>query len=116
MGLTLIEKILLNHSSERRLADFVYAKVDFAFANDITGPLAVGQFYKTGRDKISHPDKISFICDHFTPAKDAKAANNVVLLRDFSRRFKIKNFFVIGITLQFRSINFQIIFAFRIWY
>lgn len=96
MGLTLVEKILLEHSSKKRLQDFVYAKVDFAFANDITGPLAVREFYRIKRKKIFNPNKIAFVCDHFTPARDIKSANNVSLLRKFSSKFKIKHFFDIN--------------------
>ena len=44
MGLTLIEKILRKHSLSKQLEDFIYAKVDFCFGNDITAPLAVKEF------------------------------------------------------------------------
>jgi 3-isopropylmalate/(R)-2-methylmalate dehydratase large subunit len=96
MGLTLIEKILLQHSSSKKLDDFVYAKVDFCFGNDITAPLAVKEFVKAGFNSIFNNKKIGFVCDHFTPARDAKAANNVKLLKDFSAQYKIKNFFDIN--------------------
>jgi len=96
MGLTLIEKILLKHSPDKKLEDFVYAKVDFAFANDITGPLAVKEFRRTGNVKVFNSNRIAFVCDHFTPARDYKAANNVTLLRDFSKETGIRNFFDIN--------------------
>lgn len=92
----MVEKILVKHSSKKKLEDFVYAKVDFAFANDITGPLAVKQFYKIGRNKVFNPRRIAFVCDHFTPARDFKSANNVSFLREFSAKFRIKNFFDIN--------------------
>ena len=87
MGLTLIEKILLKHSSAKKLDDFVYADVDFCFANDITGPLSVREFQKAGFTSVFDTEKIGFICDHFTPAKDLKAANNVALLKEFSKKY-----------------------------
>jgi len=93
MGLTLAEKILLNHTDDKKLADFIYPKVDFCFGNDITAPLAVKEFRKAGFTRVAYPDRVGFICDHFTPARDAKAANNVVLLRDFAKEYKIKNFY-----------------------
>ncbi len=96
MGLTLAEKIFLRHSSKKRLEDFIYARVDFAFANDVTGPLTVKQFYKITDKKVFNPKKIAFVCDHFTPAKDLSSANNVALLREFSLKFKIPNFFDIN--------------------
>ncbi|MDD4183763.1 MAG: 3-isopropylmalate dehydratase large subunit, partial [Candidatus Omnitrophica bacterium] len=96
MGLTLIEKILLKASGKKELADFVYAKVNFAFGNDITAPLAVKEFVKAGFDSVFDTQKIGFICDHFLPARDLKAANNARLLKDFSQKYKIKNFFDIN--------------------
>jgi 3-isopropylmalate/(R)-2-methylmalate dehydratase large subunit len=93
MGLSIIEKILLKHSGKRRLEDFVYAKVDLAFSNDITGPLAVKEFCKTKKKKVFNSRKVAFICDHFTPARDLTSANNVAGLREFSKTAGVKNFF-----------------------
>lgn len=93
MGLTVIEKILIKHIEGKKLDDFIYANVDFCFGNDITAPLAVKEFEKAGFSTVFNTNKIGFICDHFLPAKDYKSANNVKLLREFSRRFNIKNFF-----------------------
>ena len=96
MALTLIEKILLRASPGRKLADFVYARVNFCFGNDITAPLAVKQFAGAGFRSVFNPNRIAFVCDHFVPARDLKAANNVKLLRDFARKFKLRNFFDIN--------------------
>ncbi|MCD6584072.1 MAG: 3-isopropylmalate dehydratase large subunit [Candidatus Omnitrophica bacterium] len=96
MGLTLIEKILLRHSSKKTLEDFLYVKVDFCFGNDVTAPLAVKIFTHAGFNSVFNPKKIGFVCDHFLPARDLKAANNVQLLKNFSKRYKIKNFFDIN--------------------
>ncbi len=93
MGLTLIEKILLKHSQSERLEDFIYAKLDFCFGNDITAPLAIKQFNQAKLKKVFDTAKIGLICDHFTPARDLKAANNVKLLREFAQKFKIKHFY-----------------------
>lgn len=93
MGLTLIEKILRKHSLSKRLEDFIYAKVDFCFGNDITAPLAVKEFRQAGFKKVFNKSKIGFICDHFTPARDLKAANNVKILKEFAKAFKIKHFY-----------------------
>ena len=93
MGLTLIEKILRKHSLSKRLEDFIYAKVDFCFGNDITAPLAVKEFRQAGFRKVFDKSKIGFICDHFTPARDLKAANNVKVLKEFAKAFKIKHFY-----------------------
>ncbi|UCD15968.1 MAG: 3-isopropylmalate dehydratase large subunit [Candidatus Omnitrophota bacterium] len=93
MGLTLIEKILKKHSQSGKLEDFIYAKVDFCFGNDITAPLAVKEFLKAGFKKVFDGKRIGFICDHFVPARDLKAANNVKLLKEFAAKFNIKHFY-----------------------
>ncbi len=93
MGLTLLEKILLKATPKKHLEDFIYAKVDFCFGNDVTAPLAVKEFLKAGFSSVFSQSKIAFVCDHFVPARDAQSANNVKLLKDFALRFKIKNFF-----------------------
>ncbi|MEI8349734.1 MAG: 3-isopropylmalate dehydratase large subunit [Candidatus Omnitrophota bacterium] len=96
MGLTIVEKILLRASMQKSLGDFVYTKVDFCFGNDITAPLAVKEFCKVGFDSVFDTKKIGFICDHFLPARDLKAANNVKVLQSFARQYRIKNFFDIN--------------------
>ncbi|MFH1503788.1 MAG: 3-isopropylmalate dehydratase large subunit [Candidatus Omnitrophota bacterium] len=93
MGLTLAKKILLKHSESKKLEDFIYAKLDFCFGNDITAPLAVKEFNKAGFKTVFNTKKIGFVCDHFTPARDLKAANNVKLLKEFAAKFKIKHFY-----------------------
>ncbi len=96
MGISLIEKILIRHSSKKKLEDFAYAKVDFAFSNDITGPLAIKEFENNGFGEVFNPNKIAFVCDHFTPARDLKTANNVKYIKQFCKKHKIKNFFDIN--------------------
>lgn len=93
MGLTLIEKILFKHSTAKKLENFIYARVDFCFGNDITAPLAVREFIQAKFKSVFNPKKIGFICDHFVPARDFKAANNVKLLKKFAQEFKIKHFY-----------------------
>ncbi|MGC9063709.1 MAG: 3-isopropylmalate dehydratase large subunit, partial [bacterium] len=50
MGMTLTEKIIAAHTDKDEVhsGDFVIAKVDFSFANDITGPIAIEEFEKIG--------------------------------------------------------------------
>ncbi|MCF7869525.1 MAG: 3-isopropylmalate dehydratase large subunit [Candidatus Omnitrophica bacterium] len=93
MGLTLIEKILKKKSINKRLDNFIYAKIDFCFGNDITAPLAAKIFEKAKFNSVYNPRKVGFFCDHFVPARDQKAANNVKKLKEFAKKFKIKNFY-----------------------
>ena len=96
MGLALVEKILLKASGKKELGEFIYPRVDFCFGNDITAPLAVKEFVKAGFVAVFDRKKIGFVCDHFVPARDLKAANNAKLLKDFSQKYKIENFFDIN--------------------
>lgn len=96
MGLTLIEKILKEKAIGRKLDDFIYAKVDFCFGNDITAPLAVAEFEKAKFSSVFNRNKIGFFCDHFVPARDLKAANNVKKLKKFAQKLKIKHFYDIN--------------------
>jgi 3-isopropylmalate/(R)-2-methylmalate dehydratase large subunit len=96
MRLNLIEKILLRYSLSKKLEDFIYVKIDFCFGNDITAPLAVKEFLKAKFKSVFNSNKIGLICDHFLPARDFKSANNVKLLREFSKNYKIRNFFDIN--------------------
>lgn len=93
MGLTLIEKIFINHIPNKKLDNFIYTKVDFCFGNDVTFPLAIKEFKRANLNKVFDKNRIGLICDHFVPAKDRKSANNVKLMREFAQEFKVKNFF-----------------------
>tara|TARA_B100000315_G_scaffold252144_1_gene288275 strand:+ start:463 stop:1725 length:1263 start_codon:yes stop_codon:yes gene_type:complete len=93
MGLTIIEKILQKHSTSKRLEDFIYANLDFCFGNDITAPLAVKEFEQARFRSVFNTKKIGLICDHFAPARDLKAANNVKKLKEFAKEYSIKHFY-----------------------
>lgn len=96
--MNIIEKILAKNSGKKEVYpdDFVWARIDFGIANDITGPLAIREFEKNGFKKVKYPNRVGFIPDHFTPAKDIKSAYQVDILREFSKKHKIKYFFEIG--------------------
>ena len=49
-----------------------------------------------GMDRVFDPSKIKAVIDHVTPAKDSKTAEQGKILRDWSRRHGIKDFFDIG--------------------
>ncbi|MDD5771300.1 MAG: 3-isopropylmalate dehydratase large subunit, partial [Candidatus Omnitrophica bacterium] len=87
MGYTIAEKILLKHSGRKSIkpGEFIEAKVDIALANDITAPLAISEFKKSGFKKVFSKDKIVLVPDHFAPAKDLKSANQCKVLADFAR-------------------------------
>ncbi|PIV19630.1 MAG: 3-isopropylmalate dehydratase large subunit [Elusimicrobia bacterium CG03_land_8_20_14_0_80_50_18] len=88
---------ILSHASGRKsvsAGEYIEARCDTVLMNDVTGPLAVKEFLKRGK-KIKNPGSVVIVCDHFTPNKDIKSAENVKFLRDFARKQKIR-FFEIG--------------------
>ncbi|MEG1991540.1 MAG: 3-isopropylmalate dehydratase large subunit, partial [Christensenella sp.] len=69
--------------------------VDMVLANDITAPVGIREFDKTGR-KVFDKNKIALVLDHFTPNKDIKAAEQCKLVREFAIKHHITNFFDVG--------------------
>ncbi len=98
VGKTIVEKILSAHTttSNFKIGDILKARVDFAFANDITGPLAIKYFQETGARGVFDKRRIGLIPDHFTPNKDIKSAEQCKLLREFAREEGIENYFEVG--------------------
>ena len=98
MGYTLAEKILLAHCGQKTIkpGEFIQANVDVALANDITAPLAIAEFKKSGFKQVFNKNKIVLVPDHFAPAKDLKSANQCKILADFAKEQKIKNYFEVG--------------------
>lgn len=97
MGMTMTQKILAEHAG----LDNVYAGqlvsvvVDLCLANDITAPVAMREFNRTGRE-IFDNEKVVLVLDHFTPNKDIKAAEQAKLVREFARKHNIVNFYDVG--------------------
>ena len=98
MGYTVTEKILLAHTDKRSISpgDLIECKVDLCLGNDITAPIAISEFEKTGVDEVFDNKKIALVPDHFSPAKDIKSAEQLKILRDFARKYSIKYYYEIG--------------------
>jgi len=98
MGYTISEKILLAHTDKTDIkpGDFIEAKIDLALGNDITAPMAIEEFKKSGFKGVFDKNKIVLVPDHFAPAKDLRSANQCKILADFAKEQKIKNYFEVG--------------------
>ncbi len=98
MGMTITEKILAAHASKNEVhpGELITCKVDIALANDITAPIAIKEFERIGAKDVWDKNKIALVPDHFTPAKDIKAAEQVKMMRKFARKYKIKHFWEEG--------------------
>jgi len=98
MGMTITEKILAKHAGKDKVSagELINCKVDIVLGNDITTPPAIKEFEKIGVNKVFNKDRIILVPDHFTPAKDLKSANQVKMMKEFSKKYGIVNFYEIG--------------------
>ena len=98
MGMTMTQKILAAHAglASVKAGDLVEAKLDLVLGNDITTPVAITVFDKTGFTKIFDKDKIAIVLDHYTPCKDIKSAELCFQAREFARRFSITHLYDVG--------------------
>ncbi len=96
--MTITEKIFAQHAGleEVKAGDLITAKVDITLANDITGPVAIKEFEKIGIDRVFDNTRVVFVPDHFVPNKDIKSAQQVKLVREFSKKHKLTHFFEVG--------------------
>ena len=103
MILTMTQKILakkLGMSYEDAVASLsagtlTLVEVDTALSNDVTAPVAIDVFNKSG-GKLYDADKVTFVLDHFTPNRDIKSAEQCKCVRAFARKEGVKNFFDVG--------------------
>jgi 3-isopropylmalate/(R)-2-methylmalate dehydratase large subunit len=98
MGLTITEKILAAHANRKRVepGEFIEARVDIALGNDITAPLAIEEFRKSGAKKVFDRKKVVLVSDHFTPNKDVPSARQAKVLRNFAQEQNLKYYFDVG--------------------
>jgi 3-isopropylmalate/(R)-2-methylmalate dehydratase large subunit len=96
MGKTIAEKIFDAHRVDNPVDDIHVIRVDAVFCHEITTPLAIHDLVKRGKDRVFDPDKIKVVIDHVSPAKDSKTAMQGKILREWSRRHNIRDFFDIG--------------------
>jgi 3-isopropylmalate/(R)-2-methylmalate dehydratase large subunit len=87
MGQTMVEKIISRKLGRTvRAGDYVIVEIDKMFVHEGSGPLAIRQADKFGRDRIVHPERILIFRDHASPAFSRELANDQRLLQDFAHR------------------------------
>lgn len=87
MGKTLAEKILSENSgSDAHAGDIIIARVDLAFLQDGTGPLALRQFEESGLEQVANPERVVLFLDHAAPSPSPELANDHITLRQFARK------------------------------
>jgi 3-isopropylmalate/(R)-2-methylmalate dehydratase large subunit len=80
------EKILAKGAGRDSVSpgEIIEVAVDLVMTNDITAPLSIAEFKKTGLDRVFDPSKVVFVPDHFVPAKDIKSAEQAKIMREFA--------------------------------
>lgn len=96
--MTITEKIFAVHSGRKEVSagELVNAKVDLILANDITAPIAIQEFKKTGAKEVFDKTRVALIPDHFAPQKDIRAAEQCKTLREFSKDQRLELYFEVG--------------------
>jgi len=98
MAMTMSQKILAKKAGLPSVSagQLIMAKLDMVLGNDITSPVAIGEFEKAGFGGVFNKEKISLVMDHFTPNKDIKAAEQCKRCREFAGKYDIVNFYDTG--------------------
>jgi 3-isopropylmalate/(R)-2-methylmalate dehydratase large subunit len=98
MGMTMTQKILADHAGlpSVTVGQLINAKVDFVLGNDITGPVAIQEFNRSGFTEVFDPQRIALVMDHFAPNKDIKAAEQCKMCRDFAGIKHLEHFYDVG--------------------
>ena len=98
MAMTMTQKILARASgqSEVKAGDLIMADLNLVLGNDITSPVAIGEFDKIGGKSVFDKAKIALVPDHFTPNKDIKSAQQALKVRNFAKEQDIVNYFEVG--------------------
>jgi 3-isopropylmalate/(R)-2-methylmalate dehydratase large subunit len=91
MGMTLAEKILSEHTGkEVQAGEIAIVKVDLAYTQDGTGPLAVRKIQEMGFEKVYRPERTIFFFDHASPSPRFELSNDHAFLRDFAHKTGIQ--------------------------
>ncbi len=98
VGKTISDKIIEAHliKGEVYPGSIVEVSIDIALGNDITMPIAIDRFLEAGGREVFDRERVVIVPDHFTPNKDIDSAIQCQKVRDFARKFGIKNYFEVG--------------------
>ena len=99
MAMTMSQKIIAAHAGLESVTagQLIKAKLDIVLGNDVTTPVAIDEFEKSGFPGVFDKDKIAIVLDHFTPNKDIKSAEQCKQSRDFANKHSITNFYDSGL-------------------
>jgi 3-isopropylmalate/(R)-2-methylmalate dehydratase large subunit len=73
-------------ADEVRPGDVVMVRCDVVMANDVSGPIAFRTMEKMGAARVFDPSRVVMVADHFAPAKDARTAELLKRMKEWSDR------------------------------
>jgi 3-isopropylmalate/(R)-2-methylmalate dehydratase large subunit len=85
-GLTFVEKAMFLHGTDQKVVrakDITILKIDFSFAQDSSGPLAIRSLKEIGIQKVWDPIRILLVIDHTYPASDVRVADLRTMIKEF---------------------------------
>lgn len=92
--MTLTEQIFAHHiGRDVKAGEIIDCPIDMVIGNDITTPISIKQFKKSGATKLANPDGFAIVLDHYIPAKDILSANQAKISRDFAKEHNLKYLF-----------------------
>jgi 3-isopropylmalate/(R)-2-methylmalate dehydratase large subunit len=96
--MTITDKILAAHAGLTDVVpgQLIECDLDLVLANDVTAPIAIREFAKTGATRVWDAERVALVPDHYTPNKDIKSAEQAKLMRDFARAQGITHYWEIG--------------------
>ncbi|MFP4055599.1 MAG: 3-isopropylmalate dehydratase large subunit [Candidatus Brocadiia bacterium] len=96
--MTIAEKIIAAHVGREEVSpgEFWFVPVDVVMANDVTAPIAIEQFERTGAQEVFDPRRVVLIPDHYVPNKDVEAAEQARRMREFARRHQLPFYYEVG--------------------
>ncbi len=98
MAMTMTQKILARAAGAEsvKAGELIMTDLSLVLGNDITSPVAIGEFEKVGCKCVFDKTKIALVPDHFTPNKDIKSAQQAKTVRTFAKEQDILNYFEVG--------------------
>jgi 3-isopropylmalate/(R)-2-methylmalate dehydratase large subunit len=92
--MSLVLRILSSHTKrEVGVGEFIEIEPDIILGNDITFPIAIEEFERSGAKRVRFRERVFMVLDHFTPPKDIKSANLCQRVRDFAKRYDLPNLY-----------------------
>jgi len=90
-------KILAQASGKSSVTagEIVTAEVDVGEVNDLYLQV-VKSFYELGGTRVAHPERITFVFDHYSPAPSIKAADNHRQMREFCAKWASRHSSILG--------------------